>query len=247
MDRSAKIKQQVKSALTYPVIVCIVGGAVVWGLMVFVVPKFVEMLESSGKKPPAITQFVMDVSAFLQEYTLTMLPIFFVGAALFNAWTKTPAGKYVFDRFAMRVPVFGGIIIKGNLSSFCRTLATLLNAGVSLIDSLDICIETIDNGVISKDLTEIRTQVTQGKTITEGLGKISYFPDMVCQMIKVGEQTGGLDNMLLKIADVFEDEVNILVTEMTKLIEPLIIVVLGGIVATILIAMYLPIFMSAGG
>ena len=232
MEKQEKTKQQIKSAMTYPGIVCVVGGGVVWGLMVFVVPQFQQMLKDTGQKTPAITQFVVDTSNFLQNNTLILLPVLLGIIIAFSAYIKTPVGKFMFDRTMMKVPVFGTIIIKGNLSSFSRTLSTMLSSGVALIDSLDICIETIDNGVMVKDITVVREAVVQGKTLTDPLIKIDYFPEMVGQMIKVGEATGNLDNMLLKVADVFETEVNQAVEDMTKLIEPLIIVVLGGIVAT---------------
>ena len=247
LEKHEKTKSQIKSAMTYPGIVCVIGAGVIWGLMMFIVPKFQEMLKDTGQQTPWITQFVIDISQFLQNYTLIMLPILFVIFALLNAWIKTTVGKFVFDRFMMKMPIFGGIIIKGNLANFTRTLATLLSSGVSLIDALEICNDIVDNGVIQRDLVVVRKAVTEGKTITEPLGKIPYFPDMVNQMVKVGEQTGNLDQMLEKISEVFEEEVNQLVANMTKLIEPIIIVVLGGCVATILVAMYLPIFMSAGG
>lgn len=247
MERQEKTKQQIKSAMTYPGIVTVVGIGVIWGLMVFIVPQFQEMLNDTGQETPAITQFVIDTSEFLGEYTPIMLPAFIIGFLLLKSWIKTPVGKFMFDRTMMKLPIFGGIIIKGNLSSFTRTLSTMLGSGVSLIDSLDICIDTIDNGVIVNDLKNVKKAVTEGKTITEPLEKIEYFPDMVSSMLKVGEQTGNLDKMLVKVAEVFEEEVNVLVENMTKLIEPAIIVVLGGAVATILVAMYLPIFMSAGG
>ncbi len=247
MDRQEKTKSQIKSAMTYPAIVTIVGIGVIWAMMVFVVPQFVGMLLDTGQEVPGVTQFVIDTSDFLGEYSLTALPILFVLFFLLNAYIKTPSGKVVFDNIMMRLPLLGGIIIKGNLATFSRTLATMLGAGVSLIDSLEICIETIDNGVIARDITDVKKKVVEGKTLTEPLAKIEYFPEMVSQMVRVGEQTGNIDQMLEKVADVFEEEVNALVEGMTKLIEPLIIVVLGGIIATILVAMYLPMFMSAGG
>lgn len=247
LEKQEKVKAQIKSAMTYPGIVTLVGIGVIWGMMVFVVPQFVGMLADTGQDPPAITQFVIDASAFFGEYTIYLLPGLIVVLVILSSWIKTPSGKIVFDNLMMRMPIFGGIVIKGNLSSFTRTLATMLSSGVSLIDALDICIETIDNGVIAKDLVTVRKKVVEGKTLTEPLLKIEYFPDMVSQMIRVGEQTGQIDGMLEKVADVFELEVNELVDGMTKLIEPLIIVVLGGIVAAILVAMYLPMFMAAGG
>jgi len=247
MDKQEKTKAQIKSAMMYPFIVSMIGAGVIWGMMVFVVPQFVGMLEDTGQDPPAITQFVIDASDFLGAYSVKMLGIFFVLGVFLKSFIGTPSGKITFDKLMMKMPIFGLIIIKGNLSTFSRTLATMLGAGVSLIDSLDICVETIDNGVIAEDVKVIKKEVVQGKTLTEPLMQIDYFPDMVSQMIKVGEQTGQIDQMLEKVADVFEDEVNTLVGGMTKLIEPIIIVVLGSIIAGILVAMYLPMFMSAGG
>lgn len=247
MEKQERTKAQIKSAMMYPFIVTLVGFGVIWGMMVFVVPQFVGMLKDTGQDPPAITQFVMDTSAFLGDHSMKLIGGLFVLGVLLKSFIGTPSGKIVFDKIMMRMPIFGMIIIKGNLSSFSRTLATMLGAGVSLIDSLDICVETIDNEVIAEDIRVIKKEVVQGKTLTEPLMKIEYFPDMVSQMIKVGEQTGQIDGMLEKTANVFEDEVNELVGGMTKMIEPIIIVVLGGIIAVILVAMYLPMFMSAGG
>lgn len=247
MEKQEKTKKQIKSAMTYPVIVCIIGAAVIWGMMVFVVPQFVDMLESTGQKPPWITQFVMDVSAFLGNNSLLIVGGIIASLAILKALVSNPAGKQVFDRIMMKMPIFGQVVIKGNLASFSRTLATMLGSGIPLIDALEICIETIDQSVIVKDLKHLRTQVETGKSISEPLSKVDYFPEMVTSMLRVGEQTGNIDNMLEKISEVFEEEVDEAVSNMTKMIEPIIIVVLGSIVATILVAMYLPIFMSAGG
>lgn len=247
MDKQEKIKKQIKSAMTYPTIVMVVGIAVTWGLMVFVVPQFVGMLKEGNQEIPAVTQFVIDVSNFMQSYTLMIAPAGFVLFMLFTNFIKTKEGKQSWDRFIMRAPVFGDIIIKGNLSSFTRTMATMLSAGVALIEALEICIETLDNTQIAKDLKQVREAVMKGKSITEPLGRIKYFPPLVNQMVKVGESTGNLDTMLVKVADVFEEETEEAIKTMTSLIEPLILVGLGGVIGTVLIAMYLPIFMSAGG
>jgi len=247
LEKAEKLKKQVKSALTYPVIVIIVGIAVVFGLMTFVVPQFVGILQESNQEIPWVTQTVMDISAFFQNYTLLLLAGIVAFFMIFVNFIKTKEGKKAWDRFTMKVPLFGMLIIKGNLGSFTRTLSTMLAAGVPIIDSLEICIETLDNTQMAKDLTKVRKAVIEGKSITDPLGRISYFPPLITQMIKVGESTGNLDQMLLKVADVFEEEVEELVGNMTKLIEPLILVVLGGIIGFVLIAMYLPIFMSAGG
>lgn len=247
LEKAEKLKKQVKSALTYPVIVVFVGIVVVFGLMTFVVPQFVSILTESGQAIPWVTQVVMDISEFFQNYTLLLIAGIVAFTIFFTNFIKTPEGKKQWDRFTMNAPLFGMLIIKGNLSSFTRTLATMLSAGVPIIDSLEICIDTLDNTQIAKDLRKVRQSVIEGKSITEPLARITYFPPLVTQMIKVGESTGNLDSMLLKVADVFEDEVSDLVQNLTKLIEPIILVVLGGIIGFVLIAMYLPIFMSAGG
>ena len=247
MDKQEKIKKQIKSAMTYPTIVMVVGVAVTWGLMVFVVPQFVGMLKESNQEIPMVTQFVIDISNFLQTYTVMIAPAGFVLFMLFANFIKTKEGKQAWDRLIMRAPVMGDIIIKGNLSSFTRTMATMLAAGVALIEALEICIETLDNTQIAKDLKLVKEAVIKGKSITEPLGRIKYFPPLVNQMMKVGESTGNLDTMLIKVADVFEEETEEAIKTMTSLIEPLILVGLGGVIGTVLIAMYLPIFMSAGG
>lgn len=247
MEKQEKTKAQIKSAMMYPAIVILVGVVVIWAMMFFVVPQFMGMLKESGQEIPWITQLVVDIADFVGNYSIIMVPAFFVLVAFIVSFVRTPGGKIVFDNFIMKVPVFGGIVIKGNLSSFSNTLATLLGAGVSLMDSLDICVETIDNSVIANDLKDVKKKIMEGKTMTEPLSKIEYFPELVTQMIKVGEQTGQVDQMLARVAVVFEDEVDQLIGTMTKMIEPLIIVGLGGIIAVILVAMYLPIFMQAGG
>lgn len=247
LEKAERLKKQVKSALTYPAIVVVVGIIVIFGLMTYVVPMFVDILKESNQKIPWVTQLVIDVSQFFQDYTLLLIAGLIAGFILFVNFIKTAEGKAQWDKFTMKAPLFGLLIIKGNLGSFTRTLATMLSAGVPIIDSLEICIDTLDNTQIAKDLRKVRQAVIEGKSITEPLERITYFPPLVTQMIKVGEATGNLDQMLVKVADVFQEEVEELVSNLTKLIEPIILVVLGGIIAVVLIAMYLPIFMSAGG
>ncbi len=247
MEKQEAIKKKIKSAMTYPAIVVIIGVGVTWGLMVFVVPQFVGMLQDNGQEIPAITQLVIDVSDFFQEYTLLMIPVLFVSFIAFVNYIKTPTGKVAWDRFVMKAPIFGAIIIKGGLAGMFRTLATMLAAGVPLIECLEICIDTMDNTQMAKDMKVVKEAVEKGKSITEPLGRIKYFPPLVNQMVKVGESTGNLDEMLIKVSDVFEQETGEAIDGMTKLIEPLILVGLGGVIGTVLIAMYLPIFMSAGG
>lgn len=247
MERIEKTKSKIKGAMTYPTIVLFVGVAVVIGLMIFVVPQFQEMLTSSGKEMPYITQLVIDTSNFFQQNFIYIILGIFVLIAGFISFKNTDEGKIFLDAIAIRMPLFKNIIIKGNLASFSRTLSTMLASGVSLVDSLEICIETIDNTTMAKDLMNVKEQVVRGKSLTEPLMKISYFPEMVTQMIKVGENTGNIDQMLEKISDVFEEEVSVVIDTTTKLIEPFILVFLGGAVATVMVAMYLPMFTSAGG
>jgi type IV pilus assembly protein PilC len=246
LEKQDKLRKQVKGALTYPAIVVVIGATVVWGLMTFVVPQFVEILKEGNQEIPAITQFVIDVSDFFREYTLLMIPVLIAAFMVFINYIRTKSGKMAWDRFLMRSPLFGELVIKANLGSFTRTLSTMLSAGVPIIDALDVCIDTLDNQQIAKDFTLVKKSVLEGKSITEPLSRIKYFPDLVTQMIKVGESTGNLDSMLMKVATVFEDEIEQVVANLTKLIEPIIIVVLGGIIAVVLVAMYLPIFLSAG-
>lgn len=247
MEKTEKTKKQIKKAMTYPVIVLVIGILVVAGLMVFVVPQFVAMLEGGGQEVPAITQFVIDVSDFFVNYWQYLLGGIFIFTIFFKQYIKTKKGKISYDKAMMKMPLFGPVVIKGNLSSFTRTLATLLTAGVSIIEALEICIDTLDNHVIAQDFRRVKNAVTEGETLTKPLLRIRYFPEMVSQMVRVGEATGKLDEMLVKVADVFEEEVDDAITTATSAIEPLIIVVLGGLIAGVMIAMYLPIFMAAGG
>lgn len=246
MDRQEKTRKAIKAAMTYPTIVMIVGIGVVILMMTVVVPMMMDLFTSNNQTLPGITLFVINTSNFIRDYFIEMIGVFFAAIGAFKASTSTPKGKMTFDKIMMQAPIFGVIIIKGNLASFSRTLATMMGAGVPLVDALEICIETIDQTVIKKDLKTVRKRVTEGKTLVEPLIKIDYFPDMVSQMIRVGEQTGNVDQMLEKCADVFEDEVNDAVNAMTKLIEPFILVFLGVVVGGILIAMYLPMFSAAG-
>jgi len=247
LEKQEKTKKQIKSAMMYPSIVTVVGIGVVWMMMVFVVPQMQDMVKDTGQELPFVTTMVIEVSKFLQKWTLLMVPAFITILVLLNGYRKTTAGKLTFDKLFMQLPLFGGVVIKGNLSSFFRTLGTMVSSGVSIVDSLDVCIETIDNVVIGKDITSIRKAVVEGQTLTEPMSKIAYFPQMVNQMVKVGEQTGSIDAMLTKVAIIMEEEVDELIGNMTKLIEPFILVFLGGFVAIILLAMYLPMFQSAGG
>ena len=246
MENAEKIKSQIKSALIYPTVITCAGVGVVWGMMTFVVPQFVGMLTDTGQELPLITKIVIAISDFCGKYMLLMFVILFVGIVLIKNYIKTKAGKFAYDKFTMNLPLFGQIVVKGNLTSFCRTLSVLLSSGIPLLEALDVCVNTISNHILVHDLKQVRKGVEKGKNLTECVVKIQYFPDMVSQMIRVGEQTGQLDGMLEKVAKVFENELDILINTLTKMIEPIVILVLGLVVAAILAAMYLPMFMAAG-
>ena len=247
MEKSEKTKKQIKKAMTYPSMVFVIGLGVVAGLMIFVVPQFVSMLEGSGQEVPGITQFVMNTSDFFIDYWHVLLMSVFAVVIGIKQYRKTESGKFNTDRILMKMPLFGPVVVKGNLASFTRTLSTLLSAGVSIIDAIEICTETLDNVVIAKDFERVKLAVVEGETLTKPLSRIKYFPEMVAQMVKVGEATGQLDQMLIKVSDVFEEEVDDSIAAATSAIEPIIIVVLGGLIAGVMVAMYLPIFMAAGG
>jgi len=187
----------------------------------------------------------INISNYTSSYSIYIIGAVIVGVVLFNRWKKSPLGKRQWDRFVLSVPIFGDLAIKGATARFARTLGTMLTSGVNLIDAIEICKMTMDNTVIEDALTKVKDEISSGKTIALPLAQAKVFPPMVIQMINVGENTGTLDQMLMKVADFYEAEVEAVVANLSKLIEPVVLVFLGGIVAFILIAMYLPIFNMA--
>ena len=242
IEKSVKLKGKIKGAMFYPVAVIIIAIIVIIGILVFVVPNFVKMFEDAGKELPALTQMVVDSSNFvLSKWYIVLGACVAIPFAL-KAYIDTPDGKINFDKLMIRVPLFGSLIQKGSIARFSRTLSTLLSAGVRIIDSLDIAASTAGNYVVEQNILDAKESISKGKSIAEPFRKSKYIPDMVTQMISVGEQTGALDTMLSKIADFYEDEVETAADALTSLIEPLLMVFLGGIIAVLVIAMYLPIF-----
>lgn len=242
MEKSEKIKAQVKGALVYPVVIIIVAMIVIAGILVFIIPKFQEFYAGSGGEPPALTMMVVGMSDSLIKNWYLYLAGIIITPILIAQWAKSPVGKATLDRTLIKIPVIGEVILKTAIARLTRTLSTLLASGVGLIDAIDIAAKTAGNGVVEKSLMACKEAVTQGKPFALPLSKEKAFPDMVVQMISIGEQSGTMDIMLGKIADFYEDEVETAVKAMTSLIEPLLMVVLGGIIAFLVIAMYLPIF-----
>jgi len=247
LEDADRLRKLLKSAMMYPVIVISIGVGVVALMLIFVIPKFEDMLKTSGQALPAPTQIVIDVSHFLAGNLLYVVGGLGIAIYLAKRYVSTPEGRAVIDRIAYRLPMFGSLVQKAGVARFSRTMQTLLASGVNLIDAIDICKSTIDNVVLEEAVGKIRGEVETGKTLASVTAKVGVFPKMAVQMISVGESTGSLDKMLEKVADFYEAEVETLVGGLTKLIEPFVLVFLGGTVGGIMIAMYLPIFKLAGG
>ncbi len=248
IEKAMKLKSQIKSAMVYPAAICGIAAIVITVLMIWVIPVFEKMFkEMSGGKMalPGPTQLVIDMSNFAQSYWFIILGAIVGGVIVFKKYYATAQGRLTVDKIVLKLPVFGDLIRKASVAKFTRTLGTLITSGVPLLEALSICAKTAGNKVIENVLMDARVSISGGKTISEPLAKSEAFPKMVTHMIAVGESTGALDNMLGKIADFYEDEVDAAVTNLTALLEPMMMVFLGVTVGFIVIAMYLPIFTMA--
>lgn len=248
IEKAMKLKSQIKSAMVYPAAICGIAAIVITVLMIWVIPVFEKMFKemSNGKTAlPGPTQLVIDMSNFAQGNWYIILGAIVGGVIAFKKYYATPQGRLTVDKIVLKLPVFGDLIRKASVAKFTRTLGTLITSGVPLLEALSICAKTAGNKVIENVLMDARVSISGGKTISEPLAKSEAFPKMVTHMISVGESTGALDNMLGKIADFYEDEVDAAVTNLTALLEPMMMVFLGITVGFIVIAMYLPIFTMA--
>ncbi len=246
IEKNEKLKSKVKSAMVYPSVVMIISLVVISVLLLFVIPVFEEMFESLGGELPALTQAVVDMSDFLRNYILHILAIIVALYFAFAKFKSTEKGRVIVDKTLLGLPVLGTLLKKSAVANFTRTLETMTSSGVPILEGLVIVSATAGNKVIEKAILDTKTSISEGKTIAEPLAKSGIFPPMVTQMISVGESTGALDTMLGKIADFYEDEVDTAVDALTSLIEPFMMVFLGGTIGTMLAAMYLPIFKIAG-
>jgi type IV pilus assembly protein PilC len=242
LENNERLKRKVKKALTYPVMLIIVGILVVIALMTFVVPVFAEQFAALDAELPAPTQFVMGISDFVRDNGAFL----FIGAIVigvgFKLAMRVPQAKFAWDGFMLKVPKLGDLQIKSTTASFSRTLGTLLNAGVSIMDSLKVVASTVTNKVVEKGINKIAIGIAGGKSIADPMADTGLFPPMVIQMTGVGEKTGNLGGMLLKLADFYDEEVDAAVDGVVGMMEPIIIVFLGGAVGGLLIAMYMPMF-----
>jgi type IV pilus assembly protein PilC len=246
LEKADALKRKVKGAMTYPITVMVVAIAVLGLLLVKVIPVFEKMFADFGGTLPAPTQMVVGLSNFLQEWIVViMVSAAAVMVCFFQARKRFTKFRFQTDAIALKLPVFGSLLRKVAVARFTRTLGTMISSGVPILDALDICSRTSGNMVLEAALQKTRAAIAEGKTIAEPLTQTKVFPQMVVQMIGVGEQTGAMDSMLTKIADFYDDEVDVAVEGLTAMLEPLMMVFLGGSIGAILIAMYLPIFKIA--
>jgi type IV pilus assembly protein PilC len=242
LEKSEKLKKQITGAMVYPAAIIAVAILVVTGILVFIIPRFQDLYSSAGKELPVITQMVVKMSNFFINQWYVVLAVV-VGTPIgLVQWYRTPEGKDAVDRFLIRAPIFGELVQKAAVARMSRTLSTLLSSGVSVIEALEIAARTAGNKVIEEALLRSKEAVTSGRALASPLIKEEMIPDMVTQMIAIGEKSGTLDVMLGKIADFYEDDVENAVKAVTSLIEPILMVGLGGVIAFLVTAMYLPIF-----
>ncbi len=246
MEKAQALKSKVKGALTYPTIVLAIAFLVLAVILIFVIPVFQKMFADFGKALPLPTQLVVNLSDFVKSYFLVMVAGIVVFILLFKKYYNTKSGRRIVDRLILKAPVFGPLLRKVAVAKFTRTLGTLINSGVPIIEALNVASGTAGNKIVEEAIKGVRASISEGRTIAAPLQESGIFPNMVVQMISVGETTGALDQMLNKIADFYDQEVDTAVDALTSLIEPFMIVFLGGTIGSIIVAMYLPIFKMAG-
>ena len=242
MEKNDALVRKVKGAMIYPGVIMTVAGGAIIVLLVFVIPTFQRMFAEAGIPLPLPTRIVIKMSQLLQSYWYMVIIGGYAAFLAVTKYYKTPGGQLVIDRLMLKAPVLGDVLRKSAVSRFTRTLGTLIGSGVSILDGLEITAKTAGNRVISDAIMESRSSIAGGETISAPLKKSQVFPPMVISMINVGEQTGGLDEMLTKIADFYDEEVDAAVSGLLALMEPMMIVFLGIVVGGMVIAMYLPIF-----
>jgi type IV pilus assembly protein PilC len=245
IEKAEALKKKVKSALIYPATIVFVAVAVVMILMLFVIPVFETMFQSAGQSLPLPTVIVLAISKLIKKYIIIFIPVLILLFYLFKRYYKTQNGRAVVDSLLLKLPVFGPLFRKIAVARFSRTLGTLVSSGVPILDGLSIVSRTSGNRAIEIAIMNARASIREGETIAEPLSRSALFPPMVIQMIAVGESTGALDSMLSKIAEFYEDEVDVAVSNLTSLLEPLLMIFLGVVIGGVVIAMYLPIFNMA--
>ena len=240
MEKSLRLKKKVIGALIYPIVVTVVAVGILAGIMKFVIPAFKKMFDEVGITLPAITELLIQTSSFVENYWF-LIPAFpAAGVLAYKLIVSHPKGKYQVDKFTLYMPVFGTILHKSTISRFCRTLGTLISSGVPILEALSITREATGNDVIAKAIDEVHASIREGESIARPLQEARVFDDMMVNMIDIGEETGELDKMLVKIADNYDDDVDVAVESLSSIIEPILIVGMGGAVGFIVIALFLP-------
>lgn len=243
LEDVARLQNQIKSALSYPMVVGFLATAIFLGMTIFLIPIFAGIFKDIGTELPPLTQFLMDCSEILRSWRLLVLFGVVIGSSIaYKQYYKTRVGREMIDRLSLKMPLFGDLIQKSAVARFSRTFGALTRSGVPILTSLEIVRDTSGNQVVANAIDAARAEIQQGGMISIALQKEKVFPPMAIQMISIGEETGELDGMLMKVADFYEDEVEQAVKALTSILEPIMIVVLGGMVGTILLAMYLPLF-----
>ena len=245
IEKTQKLKSQIKGALTYPAVVVAIAIIVIAVIMIFVIPVFQDMFSSFGKALPGPTQLVVNMSDFTKSNIHWIILAIIILAFAFRRYRATPSGRRRVDSAMLRLPIIGELIRKVAVARFTRTLGTMVKSGVPILDALEITARTAGNVIVEEVVMDARSSIAEGQTIAEPLSESIIFPGMVTQMISVGESTGALDAMLEKIADFYDDEVDATVAAMTSMLEPLLMLFLGGSIGGLVIAMYLPIFQMA--
>ena len=245
IEKAEKLRGKVKSAMMYPIIVIIVAVLVIMVIMIFVIPVFQAMFADFGKALPVLTQMVINLSNFIKNNIIYIIAAFIVFSFAFKRFINTERGRVIWDRTLLSMPIFGPLVRKVAVAKFTRTLGTMMSSGVPIINSLDIVARTAGNKIVEAAILDTKEAISEGRSISDPLMESGVFPSMVIQMISVGEESGALDTMLEKIANFYDEEVDAAVEALTSMIEPLLMVFLGGAIGTLVIAMYLPIFSMA--
>ncbi len=242
LEKAEALRRKIKSAMMYPTIVVTVAVVVIVFLMLKVIPTFEDVFKSFGKKLPPLTQAIVDFSDFLEAYWWMIGLGLIVTGVVFNIFKKTPRGAYLVDKATLKIPVFGELLKKSAVAKFARTLGTLLKSGVPILEALETVAKTAGNKVVEELVNAARASIREGQGMTEPLKRGGIFPPMVIQMVSVGEETGKIDEMLMRAADFYEEEVDTAVEGLSSIMEPIIIVFLGGAIGTIVVAMFMPMF-----
>lgn len=243
LEDMARLKNQIKSAMAYPVTVGVLAVVVFFAMTIFLIPVFANIFDDIGGELPALTKFMLFLSGIMRSWKI-LIPIFaIIGAVFFlRNYYKTPAGRLQIDGFLLKMPLFGDLNEKSAVARFCRVFGTLMRSGVPILSSLDIVCNTIGNQVIANAVAGAKAEIQQGGMMSLALQQAKVFPALAIQMISIGEETGELDAMMMKVADFYEDEVEQAVKALTSVIEPLMMVLIAGMVGVILLSMYLPMF-----